>query len=79
MTDQTTENQSEEIKPPINVVDNLMSMHMHEREVMFAALSDNKHLFDKMIPGLLDTLTDPTQELDHPLFNHYREWARTPK
>jgi len=65
--------------PPINVVDNLMSMHIHERESMFDVLTNNKELFDKMIPGIMDAITDPTQEHDHPLFRHYKEWNRTPK
>ena len=66
-------------KPRVNLIDNLMSMHKDEREAMFATLSDNKDLFNKLIPGLLDPLTDPNQEHDHPLFRHYKDWSRTPK
>ena len=71
--------------PPIeekkqqNLIDNLMGMHMHEREAMFDVLTTNKDLFDKLIPGVMDLMTDPTQEIEHPLFRHYKEWARTPK
>jgi hypothetical protein len=79
MTDQTNNTDAEEIPQPLNVIDNLMSMHKEEREAMFAALTDNKDLFNKMIPGLLDPLMDPTQEHEHPLFKHYKDWARTPK
>lgn len=79
MTDQIPDNTPEEIPQPLNVVDNLMSMHKTEREDMFAALTEHKDLFNKMIPGLLDPLMDPTQEHEHPLFKHYKEWSRTPK
>lgn len=78
MSDETT-TETPDPKPPINVIDNLMSMHMHEREAMFATLTDNKDLFDKLIPGVMDAITDPNQEHDHPLFRHYKDWSRTPK
>ena len=61
-----------------NIVDNLMSMHMTEREQMFRLFTDHKELFDKMLSNaqIFDVMLDPTTELEHPLVIHYQQWAR---
>jgi hypothetical protein len=70
-----------EQKEPVayfNISDNLMSMHMEEREAMFKIFTENQELFKKLIPNsdLLNVLTDPTTELEHPLVMHFQQWTR---
>jgi hypothetical protein len=62
-----------------NIADNLMSMHMHEREEMFKLFTENRELFAKLIPSnlLFDVLEDPTVELDHPLVRHFQDWSKS--
>jgi hypothetical protein len=68
----------------LNIVDSLMSMHREEREAMFKLFTENRELFNKMIPNnlFLDVVADPATEVEHPLIKHYQYWARvqaTPK
>jgi hypothetical protein len=67
-----------ETVPYVNIVDNLMSMHMEEREEMFKLFTENQEAFRKLLPNLplIDTLIDPTTEIEHPLVHHYQQWAR---
>lgn len=61
-----------------NIIDNLMSMHMHEREEMFKIFTENRELFNKLVPDtrFFDIVTDPASEIDHPLARHYQHWLR---
>jgi hypothetical protein len=71
---------SEETQPvQINIVDSLMGMHKAEREEMFKLFSENRELFQKLMPNseLLQLAVDPTTELDHPLIRHFQAWQRS--
>jgi hypothetical protein len=63
----------------VNLADNMMSMHMHEREEMFKLFTENRELFNKLLPdnAFLDVALDPTVEIDHPLIRHFQQWHRT--
>lgn len=62
----------------LNISDNLMSMHMEEREQMFKIFTENRELFNKLMPNsdLLSVLEDPSTEIEHPLVKHYQHWLR---